>query len=121
MIALIVDDDAPNRELLSRMLSRLGWLSESASCCSEACDACSRVRYDYVLLDICMPVTDGYTCAKAILAVYAREERPSGSPSHKPIFIAVSGADGLAGDDRSLFDRFLQKPYSLSELKAILN
>ncbi len=121
MIALIVDDDAPNRDLLGRMLSRLGWLSDSASCCAEACDACRRARYDYVLLDICMPGTDGYACAKAILAVYAQEERATGSPAHTPVFIAVSGADGLSGDDRSVFSRFLQKPYGLSELKAILN
>jgi two-component system, NarL family, sensor histidine kinase BarA len=121
VIALIVDDDAPNRDLLKRMLSRLGWLSDSASCCAEACDACRRAHYDYVLLDICMPGTDGYACAKAITAVYAQEERSSGSPAHKPVFIAVSGADGLSGDGRSVFDRFLQKPYGLAELKAILS
>ena len=91
MIALVVDDDAANRDLLCRMLVRLGWLCDSVRDCDEACEACSRARYDIVLLDLYMPGRDGYESARAILEVYSAEERDRGSKAFKPVLVAVSG------------------------------
>lgn len=57
---LVVDDDAGNRDVLSRRLKRLG---HSVKTCGNGLDALRLMRdeaFDLVLLDILMPDMDGY-------------------------------------------------------------
>ena len=63
---LIVDDDAANRDVLSRRLQRQGHAVTTASCGREALDLMSATAYDAVLLDIMMPDMDGYEVLRHI-------------------------------------------------------
>lgn len=121
MDVLIVDDDPANRDLLSRMLARLGCRAEAAGDQAGALAACERKRFDLVFMDLGLPDSDGYACARAVLDLYRRQSDSGGLASHRPRIIASSGADGLEPGSAELFAQFLQKPYGLTELKAALS
>jgi CheY-like chemotaxis protein len=114
MYALIADDDELNRDMLDRMLRRLGWSVDTASDGSQAIAACQASHYDVVLLDIRMPGMQGFEVARHIRLAHAT----SGSPS--PRLVAVTGTDRLEDAGFNLFDGYLQKPFMLSELQACL-
>jgi two-component system, NtrC family, sensor kinase len=57
---LVVDDSASNRNLLVRRLQRQGYAVEEARNGSEALDRVATENFDLVLLDIMMPVMDGF-------------------------------------------------------------
>ncbi|MDH5675696.1 MAG: response regulator [Myxococcales bacterium] len=56
---LVVDDNADNRDLLSRRLKRRGYETVPAADGQEALDCVGNDRFDLVLLDIRMPGMDG--------------------------------------------------------------
>jgi signal transduction histidine kinase len=57
---LVVDDNATNRNVLSRRLERQGYAVEEASNGEMALDRIAIESFDVVLLDIMMPVMDGF-------------------------------------------------------------
>ena len=57
---LVVDDNAINRELLSRQLARQGYSVLAAKNGREALDMIAKQEFDLVLLDIMMPDIDGF-------------------------------------------------------------
>lgn len=65
---LIAEDNAINQKVASHLLQRLGYLTEVAGNGEEALAALSRSAFDLVLMDIQMPVMDGYEACKAIRA-----------------------------------------------------
>lgn len=70
MKVLVVDDEAPARERLKRLLDTLDdadWAGEAADA-EAALAACRRLRPDVVLLDIRMPGRDGLDLAQALRA-----------------------------------------------------
>jgi signal transduction histidine kinase len=82
---LVVDDDADARDLLELVLSRNGAHVKLAASADEAMRLCTTQRFDVIVSDIGMPVTDGYTLMaelrrqkhafKAIaLTAFARDE-----------------------------------------------
>jgi len=119
MIALIADDDVFNRELLGRMLKRLGWLSDEVSGGTEAVRACESARYDVVLLDLNMPDMNGQEAARRI-RLQPDPLDTEGGGSRPLRIIAVTGDDGLMGSSEGIFDDFLQKPFVLAELQEKL-
>jgi len=111
---LIVDDNAINCDLLSRMLTSIGFIVEQAENSFEALQKLSRNDFDLVLLDLFMPTTDGFKVAELI-----RQKMPD---RHMPI-IAISAA----ADDRiqkkvqsSGFQDFLGKPVNVDALYSCL-
>lgn len=65
---LIVDDDAAQRMTTRHKLQPLGVQVDQAADGRRALEALSRTRYDLVLLDLNMPVLDGYAVAEQIRA-----------------------------------------------------
>ena len=63
---LIVDDEEPNRDILSRRLSKDGYTVSVAEGGKQALDMLQIERYDLVLLDIMMPGIDGYQVLQRI-------------------------------------------------------
>ena len=58
---LVVDDGEPNRELIQLVLRRAGLTVDEAENGLEAIQAIQKAPYDVVLMDMQMPVKDGYT------------------------------------------------------------
>ena len=109
MKALIADDDPVNRDILIRMLARIGWEAEAVGDGRAAIERAGKSNFDAILLDLFMPGLDGFGTARLM--------RESGS---RAVLIAVSGSDD---DEKALgsgFDRCLWKPYTLDDLRDAL-
>jgi CheY-like chemotaxis protein len=110
---LVVDDHPVNLEVIMRQLELLGLSAELAEDGAEALARWRKTRHAIVLLDLHMPVLDGFGLAKAI----RQEEAEYGIP--RCGLIAVT-ADALKGEDARCFasgmDGFLSKPVSLDAL-----
>ncbi len=73
---LLVEDNAINMEIAQMILEQMGLETDTAENGQIALDkvkSSSPGYYDVILMDIQMPVMDGYTCAKAIRALDDRE------------------------------------------------
>ena len=57
---LVVEDDVDTRDMLGRILSGAGWLVSEASNGREALEAMAREKPDLILLDLMMPVMNGF-------------------------------------------------------------
>jgi len=103
--ALIVDDDLTNRMVLRALLKESGYEYIEADNGERAVEAVENNHIDIILLDVMMPVMDGYQAAKII------KER---SDRFIPIIFLTALTDEAAlskcieagGDD------FLTKPYN---------
>ena len=70
--ALLVEDNPINLEIAQTLLSQAGFLIETAENGQQAVDRVTSsgdVTFDVILMDIQMPVMDGYTAARAIRAL----------------------------------------------------
>ena len=67
-VILVVDDNAPNREMLGRRLAREGHEVLPAAGGREALDTLRQRRIDLVLLDVMMPDMDGYEVLRQLKA-----------------------------------------------------
>ncbi len=73
---LVVDDEFINRELLTRLLNRNGYVARQASGAEEALDLIARESFDLVLLDVVMPSMSGLECLKLIRQKFSVSELP---------------------------------------------
>jgi CheY-like chemotaxis protein len=63
---LLVDDDEMNRDMLTRRLARRGYAVVTAGDGDEACAVALRERPVLILMDMRMPVADGYEATRRI-------------------------------------------------------
>ena len=63
---LVVDDSQADRSRLEKILMDAGYLVSTASNGAEALDAAKRSRPDVVLMDVNMPVMDGFAATRAL-------------------------------------------------------
>jgi PAS domain S-box-containing protein len=63
---LVVDDSPENRHLVKLVLEEVGLRVSEAGDGQQACDAIAAKRFDLVLMDMSMPVMDGYTATKLL-------------------------------------------------------
>lgn len=76
---LLVEDNELNREIAMELLEEKGLVMEEADDGSEAVDRLKRVGpdyFDFILMDIQMPVMNGYEATKAIRAMYPEARLP---------------------------------------------
>ena len=73
---LVVEDSAIGREVLARALPRIGAEVTWALNGSEAVKAAERDAFDVVLMDLRMPVMDGYQATREIRQVEATRRSP---------------------------------------------
>ncbi|WP_339179410.1 response regulator [Paenibacillus sp. FSL H8-0317] len=111
---LIVDDHPINQKLMAIMLGKLGLLSDIAEDGQTALDMVngSRYPYDYVFMDLQMPVMDGLECTRRI--------RESLSQSNQPIIIAMT-ANVMEGIQQRCIaagmDDYISKPVKMGNVK----
>jgi len=107
---LIVDDNRDAVDSLAELLRMIGHEVETAYDGRSAVDAASRFRPDIAVLDIGMPLVDGYAAARAI----------RGQPDGAHVLLVAMTGWGQAEDKRRAleagFDAHLVKPVSLEAL-----
>jgi signal transduction histidine kinase len=112
---LIVEDNEINAVLLTRMLSLLGYRSDTARNGTDALEAVTRGPYATILMDCQMPVMDGYTTTRKLRA-------QSDSDPRIPI-VAITGTATTEDQARCLaagMDDYLPKPITMERLAALL-
>jgi PAS domain S-box-containing protein len=116
--ALVVDDSAPARELLSGLLSSCGFSSSEAASAEQAKLLAAEQRFDVMFIDYQMPECDGAETALILRRTLAAEE----PTRHVPIFIVTANvfAHEQLRDARAYVDGVLPKPLSRAALRAVL-
>ncbi|WP_428265884.1 ATP-binding protein [Haliangium sp.] len=112
---LIAEDNTINQRVAQSLLSRLGYQADVAGDGQAAVDAVRTGAYDVVLMDMQMPVVDGYEATRRILA--------DGANGQRPIIIATTANSSDSDRQRCLdagADGFISKPYPLDVLRATL-
>lgn len=109
---LIVDDNQDAAVTLSALLELMGYRTSTAHNGLEAVRAATRMRYDAVVLDLGMPVMDGFQAAAAL-----GQLRPA------PTLIACTAWGDAATRRRTAdlgFAAHLTKPVPIDALEAAL-
>ena len=109
---LIVDDNATNRNMLSRRLERQGYTAEQSSNGSEALDKIATERFDVVLLDIRMPIMDGFEVLRHMKA----DRRMRAIPV--VVISAVDEAESIVRAIEMGAEDYLFKPFDAVLLRA---
>ncbi|HEX2967261.1 MAG TPA: response regulator [Syntrophorhabdaceae bacterium] len=65
---LVIEDNEQNLYLVSFLLGKHGYIVESARDGQSGIDAAARIKPDLILLDIQLPVMDGYAVASRLKA-----------------------------------------------------
>jgi serine phosphatase RsbU (regulator of sigma subunit) len=113
--ALVVDDNDENRNLLVRRLERKGLQVTEAINGRQALELIQQYNFDLVLLDIMMPVMNGYQVLEALNA--------NAKLRHLPV-IVISGIDDLGSVARCIemgAEDYLFKPFNKTLLNARIN
>lgn len=102
---LVVDDDASIRELLATALEDDGYEVVPARNGEDALNVCARWRPDVIVLDLMMPIMDGWTFAKRL------RER-----DHIPI-VVLSASNDLERHGKTVgATDVIGKPFDLDQL-----
>jgi CheY-like chemotaxis protein len=112
---LVVDDNAINRDILSRYLERLNHTAVTAEGGRQALDILAQQSFDLVLLDVMMPGMNGYQVLEAVKSNPALREIP---------VIMISALDEVDSVVRCVemgAEDYLPKPFNPVLLKARLD
>jgi len=112
MKILIVDDDTTNRLVLGAYLKKDGYTVIAAENGQEAVDMFQSEAPELILMDVMMPVMDGYEATKKIKSLSVEKFIPIIFLTAMTDEKALSQCVEVGGDD------FLTKPYNRVILKA---
>ncbi|MFO0838740.1 MAG: response regulator [Phycisphaerae bacterium] len=91
---LLVEDDATNRDMLSRRLERRGFQVLMAVDGREGVDLALSARPDLILMDLSLPVLDGWSATRSIKS----------NPVTASIPVIALTAHAMESDRRRAFD-----------------
>ena len=118
---LLAEDVVVNQKFALLALERMGYRADVVANGQETMEAISRQPYDVVLMDINMPVMDGYEASRRIHELWKNGDRPF--DISRPWIIAMT-ANALQGDRELALeagaDDYISKPVYLSELQMVL-
>jgi len=112
---LVVDDDAMNREMLSRRLQKMGYKIREAENGNRALDELKQRPFDLVLLDIIMPELDGFRTLELM--------KTDPMLRHVPV-IMLTALDDVESTVRCIeagADDYVPKPFNPVILRARIN
>ena len=109
---LVVEDEEDNRQILRDLLATSGYEMVEAGDGEQALAAVDQHRPDLILMDIQLPIMDGYEATRRIRA----------NPANKRIPIIAVTSYALSGNESMALaagcDAYVPKPYSPRELLA---
>jgi two-component system cell cycle response regulator DivK len=109
---LVVDDQEDNRKILHDLFTSVGYEIIEAEDGEQAVIAAAAHQPDLILMDIQMPVLDGYDATRRIKA----------DPTLRAIPVIVVTSYALSGDEDKAraagCDAYITKPYSPRQLLA---
>ena len=112
---LVVEDQEDNRQILRDLLTNGGYDMIEAENGQDAITAAEANRPDLILMDIQLPLLDGYEATRRIKA----------NPALRAIPIIVVTSYALSGDEDKAraagCDHYITKPYSPRALLAKIN
>lgn len=109
---LVVEDDENIRELVDVILSGAGYEVTTAPDGAAALRVVGNARPDLVLLDMRMPIMDGWEFARQYRA---RPEPPA------PIVVLTAARDAAARAAEIHADGFLGKPFDVESLLSLVS
>ncbi|GAO47589.1 hypothetical protein SAICODRAFT_134960 [Saitoella complicata NRRL Y-17804] len=115
---LLAEDNLVNVKVCQKMTAGLGYAIDVVYDGQQAIDKCKEKQYDMVLMDVNMPVCDGLTATRSILAYH--KDQPD---RQSPVICAVT-ADVAAGASDACIKAgcslYLTKPLRVPALKEAL-
>lgn len=112
---LLAEDNPINQQVARAMLEKLGLQTVLAVNGREAVDLAKKGHFDLILMDVQMPIMDGYRATTLI--------RQCANNLQHILIIALT-ANAMSGDRQKCLDAgmndFLSKPFTPAQLKAIL-
>ena len=106
---LVVDDDGAIRRLVSAALRRQHYETEEAANGQEAMEKLNARAFDALLLDLMMPVRDGYE----VLAFLRREQQVQWKCV---VVMTAAGTRGTRDLDATLVHCVLHKPFDIGDV-----
>lgn len=110
---MVAEDNILNQRIIEILINKMGWSCTLVADGSEAVEACSGGSYDVILMDIDMPVMDGWEATIEIrkkdksIPIIALTAYNEGSFKKKSFEVGMN--------------LFLSKPYNMEEIyNAIL-
>ena len=113
---LVAEDNDVSRALAVRMLTKRGHDAVAVTTGREAVDAWEAGGFDLILMDLQMPLMDGYAATAAI------RERERGGARRTPI-IALTASSASADEERCRavgMDAFLSKPVRIDAFYEVI-
>jgi PAS domain S-box-containing protein len=115
---LLVEDNAINQQVASRILNKLGYNADIAANGLEALQSIKKITYDLIFMDCQMPEMDGYTATEEI-----RKLEKTKQSKHIPILAMTAHA--LKGDREKCLqvgmDDYITKPIDVKIISAALD
>lgn len=115
---LVVEDNLINQKITAFSLKKAGMNVTIANNGKEAVELFQKQHFDIILMDIQMPVMDGFDATKAIRNI----EKSRNSNSQTPI-IALT-ANAMQGDAEKCLnagmDNYISKPFKIENLLKVL-
>ena len=103
---LVVEDQADNRQIIRDMLAPTDYEITEAEDGQQALEATAKQRPDIILMDIQLPIIDGYTATRKIKA----------DPATRSIPIIAVTSHALDGEEQTAraagCDDYVPEPYS---------
>ena len=110
---LIAEDNMINQKLIERILHKLGYKTDTVSDGIQALESIEKKDYNVVLMDVRMPMMDGFEATQAIRQM----------PINQPYIIAMT-ANAMSQDREDCLqigmNDYIAKPMRLAEIIAIL-
>jgi len=110
---LVVDDDPGVRELLRSVLDRRGLTVDAAADGNEALHLLRENLYSVIILDLLMPIADGFDVLRGMEAVEFQVA---------PVVLVLTGADRRTVEslDSQRIHGVIRKPFDVEELATLV-
>jgi CheY-like chemotaxis protein len=109
---LVVEDEPEIRDFVSMVLDSQGYRVSTAANGALALEEVDREPVDLILLDMRMPVMDGWRFARAYRAA---------SGPHAPIVVLTAAQDAAARAAQINAEGYLGKPFDLDDLLRVVD